>query len=86
MHKKLENEFDQVLRISYSHNYTDLKNEIIGYNITLKITLSERRKKKYIVIWTKKAIWLKTIDILVTTQGLRDQLGTPTEKFLDHHL
>ena len=45
MHKKLENEFDQVLRISYPHNYTDLKNEIIGYNITLKITLSERRKK-----------------------------------------
>ena len=44
MHKNLENDFDEVLRISYSHNYTDMKNEIMGRNIILKITLSERRK------------------------------------------
>ena len=44
MHKNLENDFDEVLRISYPHNYTDMKNEIMGPNIILKITLSERRK------------------------------------------
>ena len=47
MHKKLENECDEVLRISYPHNYTDMKNEIMRRNITLKITLSERRRKKW---------------------------------------
>ena len=47
MHKKMENDFDEVLRTSYPHNYTDTKNEIIGRNITLKIRLSERRKKKW---------------------------------------
>ena len=47
MHKKMENDFDEVLRTSYPHNYTDMKNETIGCNITLKITLSERRKKKW---------------------------------------
>ena len=46
MHKKLENDFDEVLRTSYSQNYTDMKNEIMRRNITLKITLSETRKKK----------------------------------------
>ena len=47
MHKNLENDFDEVLRISYPLNYTDIKNEIMGCNIILKITLSERRKKKW---------------------------------------
>ena len=47
MHKNLENDFDEVLRISYPLNYTDIKNEIMGRNIILKITLSERRKKKW---------------------------------------
>ena len=47
MHKKLENHFDEILRTSYPHNYTNMKNEIMGRNITLKITLSERRKKKW---------------------------------------
>ena len=70
MHKKLENEFDQVLRISYPHNYTDLKNEIIGYNITLKITLSERRKKKYIVIWDQKG------DLAEDYRQISDHSGT----------
>ena len=46
MHKKMENDFDEVLRISYSHNYTDMENEIMGCNITLKITLTERRRNK----------------------------------------
>ena len=35
MHKKMENDFDEVLRTSYAHNYTDMKNEVMGYNITL---------------------------------------------------
>ena len=43
----MENDFDEVLRISYPHNYTDMKNEIMGRNIILKITLSERRKQKW---------------------------------------
>ena len=43
----MENDFDEVLRTPYSHNYTDMKNEIMGCNITLKITLSEKRKKKW---------------------------------------
>ena len=43
MHKKLENE---VLKISYPHNHTDMKNVIMRCNITLKITSSERRKKE----------------------------------------
>ena len=47
MHKKMENDFEEVLRTSYPHNYTDMENEIIGRNITLKITLRERRKKKW---------------------------------------
>ena len=47
MHKKLENDFDEVLRTSYPHNYTDMKNEIMGRNITLKITFRGRRKKKW---------------------------------------
>ena len=46
MYKKLGNDFDKVLRISYSHNCTNMKNEILRCNIFLKITLSERRKEK----------------------------------------
>ena len=42
----MENDFDEVLRRSDPHNYTDMKNEIMGRNITLKKTLSERSKKK----------------------------------------
>ena len=47
MHEKMENDFDEVLRTSYPQNYTNMKNEIMERNITLKITLSERRKKKW---------------------------------------
>ena len=43
----MENDFEEVLRTSYPHNYTDMNNEIMGRNITLKITLSERRKMKW---------------------------------------
>ena len=46
-HKKMENDFDEVLRTSYLHNFTDMKNEIMRCNITLRIMLSERRKKKW---------------------------------------
>ena len=45
--KKMVNDFDEVLRTSYPHNYTDMMSEIIRRNITLKITLSERRKKQW---------------------------------------
>ena len=47
MHTKLENDFDEVVRTSHPHNYTDMMNKIIGRNITQEITLSERRKKKW---------------------------------------
>ena len=46
IHTKTENDFDKVLRTSYPPNLTGMKNEIIRRNITLKITLSESRKKK----------------------------------------
>ena len=45
--KKMVNDFDEVLRTSYPHNYTDMMSEIMRRNITLKITLSERRKKQW---------------------------------------
>ena len=54
MHTKLENDFDEVVRTSHPHNYTNMMNEIIGRNITQKITLSERRKKKWRKIKRKK--------------------------------
>ena len=56
MHKKMENDLDEVLRISYLHNYTDMKNEILRRNTTLKTTLSERRKKKWRKIKRKKRV------------------------------
>ena len=62
MHKKMENDFEEVLRTSYPHNYTDMKNEIIGHNITLKITLSERRKKKGQKFTRKKGAVKSQID------------------------
>ena len=56
MHKKMENDLDEVLRIPYLHNYTDMKNEILRRNTTLKTTLSERRKKKWRKIKRKKRV------------------------------
>ena len=45
MYEKMENKFDQVLRAENLVNYTYVKNEIIEGNVTLKITLRERRKR-----------------------------------------
>ena len=56
----MENDFDEVLRTSYSHNYTDMKNEIMGCNITLKITLSEKRKRKWWKFFKRKKCAVKS--------------------------
>ena len=45
MYEKMENKFDQVLRAENLVNYTDIEDEIIEGNVTLKITLRERRKR-----------------------------------------
>ena len=55
----MENYFDEVLRRSYTHNYTDIKNEIIRRNITLKknnkwknkrgVPKVKKKKKKRVV-------------------------------------
>ena len=42
----MENKFDNELITNFPENHTDIKNEIINRNFTLKITLNERRKKK----------------------------------------
>ena len=41
----MENKFDQVLRAGNLVNYTDIKDEIIEGNVTLTITLRERKKR-----------------------------------------
>ena len=46
MYKKMENKFEKVLRAEDPVNYTDIKADITESNVTLKITLRERRKKK----------------------------------------
>ena len=38
IHKKMGNDFNEVLRVSYPHNYAYMKNEIMRRSITLKIT------------------------------------------------
>ena len=58
----MENDFDEVVRTSYPHNYADMKNEIIGRNITLKIKLSERGKKKWRKFKRKKRAVKSQID------------------------
>ena len=68
MHKNLENDFDEVLRISYSHNYTDMKNEIMGRNIILKITLSERRKQK----WQKFKRMMRAVKSQIVSSKVSD--------------
>ena len=45
MYEKMENKFDQVLRAGNLVNYTDIKDEIIEGNVTLTITLRERKKR-----------------------------------------
>ena len=45
MCEKMENKFDQVLRAGNLVNYTDIEDEIIEGNVTLKITLREGRKR-----------------------------------------
>ena len=45
--QQLENKFDNELITNFPENHTDIKNEIINRNFTLKITLNERRKKKW---------------------------------------
>ena len=41
--QQLENKFDNELITNFPENHTDIKNEIINRNFTLKITLNERR-------------------------------------------
>ena len=47
VHQESENKFNKELLTNFSQNHTDIKNDIINRNLTLKITLSDRRKKKW---------------------------------------
>ena len=56
MSEKMENKFEQVLRAENPVNYTDIKVNIIECNVTLKITLTKRWKKKWQKFKRKKRV------------------------------
>ena len=56
MSEKMENKFEQVLRAENPVNYTDIKVNIIERNVTLKITLTKRWKKKWQKFKRKKRV------------------------------
>ena len=47
VHQELGNKFNKDLITNFPQNHTDIKNDIISRNLTLKTTLSDRRKKKW---------------------------------------
>ena len=56
VHPESENKFHKDLLTNFPQNHTDIKNDIINRNLTLKITLSDRRKKKWQKVKRKKRI------------------------------
>ena len=46
VHHELENKFNGDLITNFPQNHTEIKNDIISHNLTPKITLRDRRKKK----------------------------------------
>ena len=57
MYEKMENNFEQLLRAENPVSYTDIKPGNIERNVTLKITLRERRKKKRRKFKRKKRVF-----------------------------
>ena len=49
-------ERNDTIKSAYPENSIDVKNEIINQNLTLKITLNERRVKKWIKFKRKKCM------------------------------
>ena len=47
MYDKMEKELNDTIKSAYPENSEEIKNEIINQNLTLKITLNERRVKKW---------------------------------------
>ena len=46
MYDKMEKELNDTTKSAYPENSEEIKNEIIKRNLTLKITLNEKRVKK----------------------------------------
>ena len=46
MYDKMEKELNDTIKSAYPENSEEIKNEIIKRNLTLKITLNEKRVKK----------------------------------------
>ena len=47
VHQELKNKFNNDLITTFFENHTDIKNDIISRNSTLKITFSDRMEKKW---------------------------------------
>ena len=47
MYNKMDKELNDTIKSAYPENSEEIKNEIINQNLTLKITLNERRVKKW---------------------------------------
>ena len=56
VHQELENKFNKDLITNFPQNHTDIKNDIISQNLTLRITLSDRRKKKWLKCKRKNCV------------------------------
>ena len=54
--RKMDKELNDAIKSAYPHDSVDTKNEIINRNLTLKITLNERRLKKWRKFERKKRV------------------------------
>ena len=52
----MDKELNYTIKSAYPENSEEIKNEIINQNLTLKITLNERRVKKWIKFKRKKCM------------------------------
>ena len=56
VYQELENKFSKDLITNFPQKHTDIKNDIITRNLTLKITLNDRRKKKWRIFKRKNRV------------------------------
>ena len=56
VHQELENKFSKGLITNFPQKHTDIKNDIITRNLTLKVTLNDRRKKKWQIFKRKNRV------------------------------
>ena len=56
MYDKMEKELNDTTKSAYPENSEEIKNEIIKRNLTLKITLNEKRVKKWREFKQKKHV------------------------------